>query len=482
MVRWDVVGLVVSNILSNSWYSLVVPFLPLELKLWGVDISVIGYIFWMYSVAVIIGSPIIGRIMTTVGRKKILVCGLFFMGFAMIGFGIIPLSPSIFMFTILAFVFRFWQGLASCSIQTTSYAIVSVSFPNDQEKYIALIETAVGVGLILGPVIGSSVYAISGFSSTFFIIGGVFLFLTPILYVLIPNSIDKNENVVETDVEKRIHQYEELQPLDSTTTKVSFTKLLWTRRFLLGSMGGMMANFMYCYMEPVLAFRISQFDISSFAIGMFFSIQPISYIFVSFTISWFTKIYANRALIMGGAWFWALSMCLVGPSHYLPNELYIMALGQLWIGGFGLFLMVPVIPEMIQSGSKLYPGRIVELTDISAGVFNSGLGLGQVIGPVFGSYVTKHTDFRTCSDMVGIILFTYAVAYFLLGDGVVLISTFWKEKVNKQFDVIRSSPARNVTMRNRLLSNASHDDNFDLDTVKLIFNTPLMDKANRNKL
>ena len=32
------------------------------------------------------------------------------------------------------------------------------------------------------------------------------------------------------------------------------------------------------------------------------------------------------------------------------------------------------------------------------------------------------------------------------------------------------------------MSNVSHDENFDLDTVKLIHNTPLIDKKERNLL
>ncbi len=130
-----------------------------------------------------------------------------------------------------------------------------------------------------------------------------------------------------------------------------------------------------------------------------------------------------------------------------------MGIGQLFIGGFGLFLMVPVIPEMINAGSKYYPSKIIELTDISAGVFNSGLGIGQVVGPIFGSYVTQATDFRTCTDIVGFILFTYAIVYFLFGEGFVLIRTFCKEAKRKEIiDIVRSSPARNVHMRNRILS------------------------------
>eukprot|EP00344_Euplotes_crassus_P004222 CAMPEP_0196996980 /NCGR_PEP_ID=MMETSP1380-20130617/2738_1 /TAXON_ID=5936 /ORGANISM="Euplotes crassus, Strain CT5" /LENGTH=358 /DNA_ID=CAMNT_0042413105 /DNA_START=379 /DNA_END=1455 /DNA_ORIENTATION=+ len=355
-----------------------------------------------------------------------------------------------------------------------------MTFPDEQEKYIALIETAVGVGLILGPVIGSSIYAFFGFSPTFFVIGIIFLFLTPLLYCLIPNSIDRGNANVETDAEKMIHEYQDHQSERDKNARVSFFKLLGTRRFLIASMGGMMANFMYCYMEPVLAFRISEFEISSFQIGMFFSIQPISYIILSFTISWFSKNYANRGLIMVGALVSSFSMLLVGPSHYLPNELYLMGLGQLCIGGFGLFLMVPVIPEMINSGSKYYPGKIIEVTDISAGVFNSGLGIGQVVGPIFGSYVTQATDFRTCSDIVGYILFTYSILYFLLGDGLVLLKTACKEVKKKEvIDVVRSSPARNVQMRNRILSNASHDENFDLNYEKLSQRTPLLNKQQR---
>jgi len=54
-----------------------------------------------------------------------------------------------------------------------------------------------------------------------------------------------------------------------------------------------------------------------------------------------------------------------------------------------------------------------------------------------------------------------------------------KEKKKREFDVIRSSPARNVHMRNRVTSTKSHDENFDLDTLKLVYNTPLIDKPER---
>ena len=48
---------------------------------------------------------------------------------------------------------------------------------------------------------------------------------------------------------------------------------------------------------------------------------------------------------------------LVGPSQILgmPNSLIIMAFGQCFSGIVNAFLLVPVLPEMIDSVIHLYP-------------------------------------------------------------------------------------------------------------------------------
>ena len=165
------------------------------------------------------------------------------MGFAMIGFGATDFSPSKQLFTILVFFFRFMQGASSCAVQTTSYAVISITFPEEQEKYIAVIETSIGTGLILGPVIGTFLYAIFGFSNTFFLIGFCFLLLTFALSFLVPNSIDKKDEQIETGTERRISLYEGTI-IPPNMDSVSFTKLICTSRFILAGAGGLMAMFM----------------------------------------------------------------------------------------------------------------------------------------------------------------------------------------------------------------------------------------------
>ena len=127
-------------------------------------------------------------------------------------------------------------------------------------------------------------------------------------------------------------------------------------------------------------------------------------------------------------------MFCVGPSHYLPNEIYIMVIGQLLIGGLGVFLIVPIMPEMISSASAYYPNKITEITGISGGFFGLALNVGQTLGYIFGTICTKMTDFRICSDMVGLFIIIYATVYFIYGGGMDFIKSMYDDKIVNQHD------------------------------------------------
>ena len=58
------------TLLSNSAYALIAPFLPIELDHKGIDKSWFGYIFSMYSIAVISGSPLVGYLLTKFKRRN----------------------------------------------------------------------------------------------------------------------------------------------------------------------------------------------------------------------------------------------------------------------------------------------------------------------------------------------------------------------------------------------------------------------------
>jgi hypothetical protein len=48
---------------------------------------------------------------------------------------------------------------------------------------------------------------------------------------------------------------------------------------------------------------------------------------------------------------------------------------------------------MVNVGSKLYPKQEQLVNDISSGNFNTFLGIGQVLAPIFGAYMTEQFNF-----------------------------------------------------------------------------------------
>ncbi len=75
--------------LSSSAYAIIAPFLPFEFEKKGFNQSYIGYIFSIFSVAIVVTSPFIGRLITKYKRRPLLAVGTFCMGMSFICFSVI---------------------------------------------------------------------------------------------------------------------------------------------------------------------------------------------------------------------------------------------------------------------------------------------------------------------------------------------------------------------------------------------------------
>ena len=73
--------------LSNSAYSIIGPFLPIEVENKNIEPSWIGYIFSIYPVAVVIGSPLVEKMAHCFGRRNVVILGMLLMGTSFILFG-----------------------------------------------------------------------------------------------------------------------------------------------------------------------------------------------------------------------------------------------------------------------------------------------------------------------------------------------------------------------------------------------------------
>lgn len=103
----------------------------------------------------------------------------------------------------LALGIRFIQGVGDSMVATSAYSIVSMEFPNQREVYIGYCQTAVGLGLLLGPVIGTTIYKFAHYEATFYILAGVLSCSLITAIFLLPARINRSVQVNEAVLEQR---------------------------------------------------------------------------------------------------------------------------------------------------------------------------------------------------------------------------------------------------------------------------------------
>jgi MFS family permease len=60
-------------------------------------------------------------------------------------------------------------------------SIIASAYKKDREEYLGYVESAAGVGLLLGPIIGSVLYYFGGYMLPFAVLGGSYFLMWPLI-------------------------------------------------------------------------------------------------------------------------------------------------------------------------------------------------------------------------------------------------------------------------------------------------------------
>ena len=216
----------------------------------------------------------------------------------------------------------------------------------------------------------------------------------------------------------------------SEAERVTICKLLCSARFTMAALSSALCYFTYSFMEPILAERLVEFDLTSLQIGLFFAIWPVFYIPASVLVQYMPRSIDRRVTIILSALFCGIAFIFVGPSEIFgfPNSLVLMGFGQALVGIFTAFMMIPGLPEMVESTIPLFPNQERQVNDISAGLYNAFLGFGQVMAPGYGAFMTEAVGFQMTADVVAIVCFIFATIYFLIAGGFTAFRSSFKKK------------------------------------------------------
>lgn len=112
------------------------------------------------------------------------------MTFATITFGLASYFSTAWIFFTVSLLARFFQGMAQAATTCTNMSIIAAEFKNDRPKYISYINMSLGLGLALGPVLGSLVYSFLNYRGTFYFFAAYIFFIGTVCVSLVPKRLN----------------------------------------------------------------------------------------------------------------------------------------------------------------------------------------------------------------------------------------------------------------------------------------------------
>lgn len=141
-----------------------------------------GMVLSMFEVSYLIFTPLVSLSLRKMGRKNAVVIGYFIEILSTVCFGcltLIPASEDIICDTHWPFFYsalatRAVQGMADAFITTACYSMITIEFPKNTPTYIGYVEMALGLGMMLGPILGSIfMQVLNSIMYTFFAFGAL---------------------------------------------------------------------------------------------------------------------------------------------------------------------------------------------------------------------------------------------------------------------------------------------------------------------
>lgn len=191
-------AIVMTNFFASAGFTVITPFYPAVAERVGISDSIIGVIFSTFPLASIVVSLFLPKLMFSLGRNTILLSGLVLIGLSNLLISYMenfsaPVALSV------SFLSRILSGSGAACESVASTSILSSDYPDRFQSLVALIEVFGGLGVIAGPLVGSLLFSLGGFSLSCKIIGISVLLYVPLLLSLLGRSktyvIDESEKI-----------------------------------------------------------------------------------------------------------------------------------------------------------------------------------------------------------------------------------------------------------------------------------------------
>lgn len=128
-------------------FGIVIPFLPMYAERLGISAFGMGFILSIYSLMQFLVAPVLGRISDHVGRRPIIMLGLFGSSVSYLIYGFSYSFP-------LLLISRGAHGACAATVSTAQAYVADTTTDARRTRGMGMIGAAFGLGFVLGPAIG----------------------------------------------------------------------------------------------------------------------------------------------------------------------------------------------------------------------------------------------------------------------------------------------------------------------------------------
>lgn len=162
-------------------YGMVLPVMPFYIENLGAGGRELGWLMATYSLMQLICAPLWGILSDRIGRKPVLTAGVLGYAITLLMFG---LSTQFWML----FVSRSLSGILSSATMPTAMAYIGENSPEgERSKGMGQLGAAMGVGMVVGPLVGGVLSEVS-LATPFFVGSGIAFIAFLLVIFILPES------------------------------------------------------------------------------------------------------------------------------------------------------------------------------------------------------------------------------------------------------------------------------------------------------
>jgi MFS transporter, DHA1 family, multidrug resistance protein len=378
--------------------TIIFPILPRFIERFDGGITELAYAVSAFALATFLFSPIIGNMADRIGKKKVIIVGLFFYGVSNILF---LFATSIYHIIII----RFIEGIAVSGITPAAIAIVSdIVGKNERGRNIAFVTAGISFGAIVGPIFGAVLYMLFSFYGPFLVSAALGFVAAFFAIKIIPDTHAISDELPTESIKlKFFKKYLSKDYLTLIYSKIPKPLLIFGILVFIQFTNA----FSWMLIEvPFVFYFYNDLNYTELQFGFFVAVYGIFVFAGEVFFGGLSDKYGRRPIIIIGG-------LVHGLFYYVlmsVTEFYLLLISAV-IAGIALGLVVPSLNALISDVSDPKHRAFV------LGLVTSFGSLAHIIGPIVGSWYVEEqigSIFNLMFFSGTLVLFGAILSYFLV--------------------------------------------------------------------